>query len=521
MDCCTIVCIIIGIIIGIAILKAVIEESGKRDAERRKNALLEKQRKEEEERERNYTIDRYRSLIRNESNAFYKDISNFFSLTSNSDVNVICSNLSHHIIAVKDAHSNLNLLCPSDAENNINIINKLTADAEDFRKFASVLSNADYKTMINMDDYGNANKEYWDIVMSLDSETVKNTLDIYNIWMTGESQLHNLSAICPTLIPAFVWFYATEKPYSVNNFEYAKNTFKKIYKSNFTDLTIAEFYAIKQMGGDDVLRERVRNLIKDNTNTQELMTLASGLMWMNAYQEENMILQHMLNTGQQLSAKAQNRLHALTHGGGKAPDSYSIEAEKDELYFDVRSLAWKDEDSVGMFDNLVFQEKDLTYSLALRDEDKELIFASNLMLPDRNVLLNKMNNALAEEYGELVKAKMVDCIALSGNIKEKMDGYLVATDELKQLGILVHIARIGKKLIIKFYTLFMPHGSLIEQKQEVLALYKRISPSANMWENSIKDTILMVMKPINRIMVSIIMEMPTVRSYFNSGLSHD
>lgn len=78
-----------------------------------------------------------------------------------------------------------------------------------------------------------------------------------------------------------------------------------------------------------------------------------------------------------------------------------------------------------------------------------------------------------------------------------MDGIIVSSNECKQIGILIHIARIGKKLIIKFYTLFMPTGSdLPAQKQQALSMYKKLSPSVTMWESSLKETMLMAVQQL-------------------------
>ena len=78
-----------------------------------------------------------------------------------------------------------------------------------------------------------------------------------------------------------------------------------------------------------------------------------------------------------------------------------------------------------------------------------------------------------------------------------MDGILVNAAESKQMGILIHIARIGKKLIIKFYTLFMPTGSdIATQKQQALSMYKKLSPTVTMWESSLKDTMLMAVEQL-------------------------
>lgn len=82
-----------------------------------------------------------------------------------------------------------------------------------------------------------------------------------------------------------------------------------------------------------------------------------------------------------------------------------------------------------------------------------------------------------------------------GSGEEKMEGILVSSNECKQMGIVIYIARIGRKLTIKFYTLFMPTAmDLATQKQEALSLYNKLSPSVTMWESSLKDTMLMALE---------------------------
>lgn len=256
-------------------------------------------------------------------------------------------------------------------------------------------------------------------------------------------------------------------------------------------------YAKKKMGGEDVLRDHVRNLLKVEANSNILTLLASGLMWMNAYQTEHTVLQHMLTTGKEMSAKTQERLHSLTNGGGKAPSGFDVKSTVGSLYFDVSALAWKDDEYIGLFENLAFQDKALTYSLAIRDENKDLFIPQGINVPDTNVVLNKFRAVFAEEYGSGVVAQAVNCIALSGSGEEKMEGILASAGECKQMGILIHIARIGKKLIIKFYTMFMPNGSnLAAQKQQALSMYKKLSPTVTMWESSLKDTMLMAVEQL-------------------------
>mgnify|MGYP000260047989 CR=1 FL=1 len=65
------------------------------------------------------------------------------------------------------------------------------------------------------------------------------------------------------------------------------------------------------------------------------------------------------------------------------------------------------------------------------------------------------------------------------------------------MAILVHIARIGKKLNIKFYTLFMPAGANAnDQKQLAISLFKKLSPTASTWESSMKDSVLLIIQQI-------------------------
>lgn len=377
------------------------------------------------------------------------------------------------------------------------LIAELTNCAEQFKQFAEKIEKTTFKTLIIANDYGKIDKSYWDEIRNMNAKFADETIKSYDSWLE-EGNTENFSLINPELIPKCAWFYATEKPYSAPKFKAALDTFSRIHGEEFADLTIAEFYAIKQMGGSDVLRERIRDMLKNNKfNNEELTMIASGLMWMNAYQEENMVLQHMLATGQQMTPKTQERLHSLSNGGGKAPAGFDVVSNQQEMYFDVSSLAWKDEEYTGLFESLAFQDKTLSYSLAVRDEDKELFITQGLQVPDMSMILKKISEVFSEEYGDTVKADLRHCIALSGSGEETMDGIIAKAQECKQLGLLVHVVRIGKKLNIKFYTLFTPEGTdLMSQKQQALSLFKKLSPSVTMWESSMKDTILMAIQQL-------------------------
>ena len=101
------------------------------------------------------------------------------------------------------------------------------------------------------------------------------------------------------------------------------------------------------------------------------------------------------------------------------------------------------------------------------------------------------------EYGNVVKATSKNFVALSGSGQETIPGILIQSKECKHMAILVHIARIGKKLSIKFYTLFMPVGvTANDQKQNALSLFKKLSPTVSTWESSLKDSVLLIIQQI-------------------------
>lgn len=351
--------------------------------------------------------------------------------------------------------------------------------------------------MMDETAYGKNNKKYWDTVNGLE-RTAAVAYIAKCEKLLDSTDFNAIFKIDIEEVLKCIWFFATERTFSASDFQTAKGVFYRIHhKSMNADVILAGLYAKKKVGGEEVLGEVLRELLKLENSSQLLTLVASGLMWMNAYQSENMVLQHMLVTGKEMTAKTQERLHSLTNGGGKAPSGFNVKSSDHSLYFDVSALAWREDEYIGLFENLAFQDKVLGYSLAIRDENKDLFIAQGLSVLGREEILNKFKATFAEEYGSVVTAKAADCIALSGSGAEKMDGILVSSNECRQMGILIHVARIGKKLIIKFYTLFMPVGfDLAAQKQQALSMYKKLSPTVTMWESSLKDTMLMAVEQL-------------------------
>lgn len=434
-----------------------------------------------------------RDKFNNQKKAMLDSLVNFFN-RAHSSYQDTYSSLKNSISDMEATNKELKSF--SKKEDYSTVISRCSKLAEEFNAFGERVNRLPYTRMMDPENYGRIQKAYLDSVRSMDKSTADTI--IADCESNISSQTYSkIFAIDIEAVLRCVWFYATEKPYSAESFKKAVDVFNRMVEKPHVDVTIAELYAMRQMGGEDVLRDRIRNMLKSEHTAEELILIASALMWMNAYQAENMILQHMLSTGMQMPAKTQERLHSLTNGGGKAPSGFDVASNGSAMYFDVSALAWKDDEYTGLFENLAFQEKTLSYSLAVRDEDKDLFITNSISVPGTAEILTRLSSVLAEEYGAAATAELKKCIALSGNGEEKMEGILVESNECKQLGILVHVARIGKKLNIKFYTLFIPNETrLADQKQQVLSLYKKLSPSVAMWESSLKDTVLMVIQQL-------------------------
>ena len=398
-------------------------------------------------------------------------------------------------------------------------LTKVKKVADCIKQFKEKVYILPFSRMMDIDDYGKINKKYWDEVETLERTDAMAYIEQCQNQLDGV-KLDEILTIDIEKVLKCVWFFAIEKTFSAGDFGRAYNVFMRIYKMDYPDIIIADLYAKRKVGGEEILREPINDLLKKNLNSMNLTLIASGLMWMKAYQSEHTILQHMLTSGAEMSVKTQERLHALTNGGGKAPSGFAVRSSDNSLYFDISALAWKEDEYIGFFENLAFQEKTLTYSLAVRDENKELLIANGIKVPEINNVLNKFKIAFEEEYGSGVVAKVATCTILSGSGEEKMEGILVSSNECRQMGILIHIVKIGKKLSIKFYTLFMPtETDRSVQKQQVLSMYQKLSPSVTMWESSLKDTMLIAVEQLlNAGIVSAETQSQNVQSSQNTNL---
>ena len=149
------------------------------------------------------------------------------------------------------------------------------------------------------------------------------------------------------------------------------------------------------------------------------------------------------------------------------------------------------------FDNLSFQDKKLETALAIRDENKDIVLGTKHSLPSLNELQKRMNPVFDDEYGNIVSLTAEKACRISLDDSEEMEGFLATSEEVPTLGIFALLIRIGKKLNIKFYTLYLPEQlSADQQAKKAISMQKKLSPTITMWETSLKDTFLSAMEQI-------------------------
>lgn len=355
------------------------------------------------------------------------------------------------------------------------------------------LENTPRSQMMDSVKYGRINNEYWELVNSMDRQYALSIIHDCNVAI----ETKNMPKLCDINLEELIkalWFFAITKPFSVSDFQEVCRNIRRLNRWYFIDVTIAELYVKKTIGGEEAVYKYIDDILKHHSYDKEDYVVASALMWLNEYRSEYLLLQKMLEDNMELPENIQRRLRALSNGAGCSAE-YNVKSSDQVIYFDITSVAWKDNEYNGLFENLAFQEKSLTYSLTIREETKDLSI-DNIMHPiSPSTIFSKIKSVFEMEYGNTISINLMDGIALSGDYKERLEGILMKPKECEYMSVYMHIARIGKKLNIKFYTLFTPCEDSVDiQKQQVHVLYEKLSPLVVTWENSIKESALLAIQ---------------------------
>lgn len=93
--------------------------------------------------------------------------------------------------------------------------------------------------------------------------------------------------------------------------------------------------------------------------------------------------------------------------------------------------------------------------------------------------------------------KQTACIALSDSTEDEMAGTIISTSVCKYFALLLCIVPVGKKINIKFYSLFLPTANNVtQQEKEALSLFNQVSLTVATWESSMKQSVLVAIQQL-------------------------
>jgi len=295
-----------------------------------------------------------------------------------------------------------------------------------------------------------------------------------------------------------LWYYALREPENKTKITQCIKIYQTLNIVYCIDTLLAELYALSQTNERHLIILKVKAFLDDTRLRKEatdLTSLASMLNYLKMTEAEHVVLNFMKKAKLALSTVANERLVAIENMDQNAPVKQEI--TQTGFYMDTSSVNWHDKDFEGFFKNLMIQNETLNYHLALRDHNHHLTLNKAVTLPSEGVINNTLNNAFDEEYGDEVKSKIIHGEIVTDGDHTPINGYLVSIDDCPQLGIFLHIMKLGKKLNIKFYTLYMPSNApASEQKKMALAIYKQTTPAISAWEESVKETILATLQKL-------------------------
>ena len=387
-----------------------------------------------------------------------------------------------------------------------NYIEQIELQYKHFFSYIFDIRHLSHSKTLFREEYGKIHEETLKKAKQYSKNQADTLVDTFIKYYDAKDWLH-FCDINVNEILYILWFYATYKPFDTHHFEKATRLFNYVYRTQPIEPFLAKCYAMIQVGTEDAINDMMRshletiskteNLSLKTTKINELHKIAPALMWMKAYKEEERILQYMLQNSILMNAKEQERLYLLSTSKGMDLTSLPSHHSSEDMNIRMDSINWNVEDYRTFFDNLSFQDKKLSEYLAIRDELQDIVLNAKIKFPSLNEIANKMKPMFEEEYGDVVKLSLEKVCCISLDESEEMEGIFAITDEVQSLGIFTLCIRIGKKLNIKFYTLYLPENTDVEQQaKKAISMFKKSSPTVSMWESSLKGTFLSSMQQI-------------------------
>lgn len=227
-----------------------------------------------------------------------------------------------HISKMKETNTELAALSSEDDQKAIieiaelDFISKAETMVWKYAAFGKKISSVSAASRIMVDinqAYGKVNEQYLKSITALAQQEQPPMGYISQCFkLLDTDRFDDIYQINVERVLKCIWLFAMQKPHNADIYKKARSVFFRIYKRTHVDIFLADFYLKKQLGGEAVLSELVQSTLKNDYGPYMLNTLASGLMWMQAYNSEKMVLQYMVANNKQMTSAAQARIKMLT-----------------------------------------------------------------------------------------------------------------------------------------------------------------------------------------------------------------
>lgn len=369
-------------------------------------------------------------------------------------------------------------------------------------------------------NYGKINQELYE--KSIDNSTVidgvyRKTVKTYEdiTLFRSLSELNNFNVNFINLIISTLYKCAFLKPFDATKYQKIYYIWESLnftlYKDTRTskedkfiippiDCIFSKIIAYSRMG------KGVLNQIKpdidlwvnaclsgqNGSNSNDLVTLSSGLMWLGEYGLELELLRKAASAGVQLKPEIQERLAFLENGGSVGPELYN-DINTDVFNYDYSSLKWSDNDFSTFFKNLIFKNEVLTYALVVEEFKKS--FKAKFKTPvTYEMMLKELNKMAEDEYLGEITCNFIKVNSLSEQFNEYDDAIIINLNQstgIKHAAILLFYNKIGVNINIQILTVFIPVKSVDGQMNMKLAvaLKQQTSPKVIQTLESIRDSV--------------------------------
>lgn len=433
--------------------------------------------------------------------AFYNDLINIYDKYKDNHLSAI------YVCLKNGGEANIRILI-----NHLNHFMNMNRDTNN-QLLSSVNSLMDFynqsSCIADEKTYGKVNKKFLKSVneLTLNEETIDNLKFIFNK-ISSEKQLSFLNRNFVENLLYNLYAVVFKTPFDAQLYSTIYDMYDKytyvIYNDGYNNYAVPSFdsmftkiYAYYHMG-KGVLKQissQIDLWIKANLlhNKKNILLMASCMMWIGNYETELRLLRVAASNNIRMESNIQERLRFLESGGTSGPKLYEG-VDRQKLNYDYSSISWDEKKFKLFFENLMFQDRPLTYCLAISEFRKTFKAKKSKPIKIEDIF-NALSLMAKNEYMSEISCKIIDTNVLSENSSFHENTVLIKIekDELnvQHAGIVVIYSCIGLNVNVQIISLFIPQQKLSIKENMELAIGMQTDsyPKLKNYLDSIKDSV--------------------------------